>query len=305
MSVNSRQKTPQINKRKQILMKKHKKPRPTVINTSEWLLFAENRLDIAGITSARLDSEIIMSKVLNMPRTYIHSHLNKRLSKQQLFHANNWLKKREKRIPLAYIFGEKEFYGRVFKVSENVLVPRPETEVIIELYKKISQKNDVILDIGTGSGILAITSFLEQKNLNIDVFASDVSLKALEIAHNNADSLNANINFIQSDLLSEITQEIKDKTTVILANLPYVNIDWIDQNSTNELHYEPRNALYAGDMGLELIKKLIQQSENLKNLKFIIIEADPEQHQNIINFAKNYELKIKDQADYCLVLEKF
>ena len=286
-------------------MKKNKKPRPYTNTISEWVLFADNKLSKSGIKSSKLDSEIIICKALTEPRTFIHSHPNKKLTKQQLFHANNWLKKREKRLPLAYILGEKEFYGRNFKVSENVLVPRPESEMIIDTCKKILQSNDVILDIGTGSGILAITSFLEQKDLNIEVFASDISPKSLEIAHNNADSLHANINFIQSDLLLQIPQEIKDRTTVILANLPYVNIDWVDQNSASELHFEPQNALYANDGGLGLIKKLIQKSENLKNLKFIVLEADPEQHQNIINFAKDYDLKIKDQAEYCLVLEKF
>lgn len=287
---------------------KKEEPHPTncsaALCVSEWLLHAENKLATAKIPSPKLDAEIILSRAINRPRTVLHAFPNKRLSKQQLFHANNWLNKRSKRIPIAYILGEKEFYGRSFRVTKDVLIPRPESENLIELYKKFIHDNDILLDIGTGSGTLAITAFLEFKDAQIKAYASDISTRALEVAHTNADTLKANVKFIQSDLLIDIPENIKQKTTVIIANLPYVNVDWVDQNIANELHYEPRNALYTNDKGLGLIKKLVQQSSELSKLRLLFIEADPEQHKEIIDFANNLNLKLKDQADYCLVFSR-
>lgn len=194
---------------------------------------------------------------------------------------------------------QTNFYGRDFYVDKNVLTPRPETEQIIdEVLKlcgkailpgikpedaKISTKNLTILDVGTGSGCIAIT--LKKELKEADIYATDISKEALKIAKENADSHGAEIKFIESDLL----ENIDFTPDVIVANLPYVdkNWDWLDQES---LKTDPDLALYANGGGLELIKKLVDKA----NSKYLILEADPSQHQEIIDYAKNYQSLTKN-----------
>lgn len=183
------------------------------------------------------------------------------------------------------------FYGRDFYVDQNVLTPRPETEQLIdEVLKlcgrpilpgvkpekpKLNPKKLKILDVGTGSGCIAIT--LKKELPETEIYASDISEKAIKIAQKNAKNLGASINTIISYLL----KNVNITPDVIVANLPYVdkNWDWLDRES---LKTDPDLALYAEDGGLELIKELI----NTATSKYLILEADPSQHQGIINYAK-------------------
>ena len=268
----------------------------------DWLKFASKKLTKAEIPSANLDAELILAKVLRVERTFLHAHPSKKLNQAQIFHANNWLNRRTKRIPLAYIFGKKEFYGRNFAVNPKVLVPRPETETLIEMYKKIARDEKAVLEIGTGSGIIAITAKLETPDA--EVFASDISLEALKVARKNAKKLSAKITFLKSNLLNDIPTEILEKTDVILANLPYVNRDWIDFETKNELHHEPQIALYSDDGGLELIKKLIQQTEKCPRIKFLILEADPTQFDEIEKNANNHNFARIESLDHTIVFKK-
>ena len=268
----------------------------------DWLKIAREKLTKAEIPSANLDAELILAKVLRVERTFLHAHPNKKLNQAQIFHANNWLNRRVKRIPLAYIFGKKEFYGRNFAVNPKVLVPRPETETLIEMYKKFARDKKTILEIGTGSGIIAITAKLE--TLNMEVFASDISAEALKVAQKNAKKLSAKITFLKSDLLDNVPVEVLKKTDVILANLPYVDRDWIDFEAKNELHHEPQIALYSNDGGLELIKKLIQQTEKCPRIKFLILEADPAQFDEIEKNANEYNFTRIESLGYTITFMK-
>ena len=187
------------------------------------------------------------------------------------------------------------FYGRDFFVNQNVLTPRPETEQIIDevlslLGKpilpgvkpesaKLNPQNLTILDVGTGSGCIAITLSLELPQAKI--YASDISKKALKIAQKNAKNLSAPITTIMSYLL----ENVNITPDIIVANLPYVdkNWGWLDQES---LKQDPDIALYAEDGGLKLIKELLDTATS----KYLILEADPIEHSAIINYAKNYQL---------------
>lgn len=200
------------------------------------------------------------------------------------------------------------FYGRDFLVTKDVLTPRPETEQIIDEVLSLcgkpilpgikpqktalDPKNLKILDVGAGSGCIAIT--LKKELEEADIYASDISEKALKIAGKNAKNLNAKVDFINSNLLENITFA----PDIIVANLPYVDKDWnwLDKEALKE---DPDIALYAEDHGLELIKKLIDTSKS----KYLILEADPSQHQTIVNYAKNYKL-IK-QNGFILVFKCF
>ena len=184
-------------------------------------------------------------------------------------------------------------------MTKDVLTPRPETEQIIDEVlslcgkpilpgvrpeKPILNPKDLkILDVGTGSGCIAIT--LKKELEEAEIYASDISEKALEIARKNAKNLNVKINFTESNLL----ENINFTPEIIVANLPYVdrNWDWLDKEA---LKQDPEIALYAEDHGLKLIKKLI----NTTRSKYLILEADPSQHQQIINYTKNYQLLRKN-----------
>lgn len=190
---------------------------------------------------------------------------------------------------------QANFYGRNFYVDENVLTPRPETEQIIDEILKLcgkpilpgvkpekstlDPKNSTILDVGTGSGCIAITLSLELPDANI--YASDISEKALGIARKNAKNLSAKVNFITSSLL----ENVNITPDIIVANLPYVDKDW-DWLDKESLKQDPDLALYADDGGLKLIKELL----DTVNSKYLVLEADPSQHQDIIDYAKSYQL---------------
>ena len=263
-----------------------------------WLKKSVKKLKDAEIASAQLDAELILAHVLGVERTFLHANPQKKLSKTLVFHANNFLNKRIKRVPLAYIFQKKDFFGRTFFVNENVLVPRPETETLIEITQKILQPNDVILDVGTGSGIIPIT-------LKAEVFASDISLQALAVANLNAKKLlNQEIPLFESNLLEKIPSDILSKITIITANLPYVNRDWVDFEKNNELHHEPQIALYARKNGLELIFELLFQAQDLPKLRKIILEADSCQFEEIEKYANSCGFLKSKSENYTIVLDK-
>ena len=276
-----------------------------VTTIDNWLKLAKNKLKEAQISSYSLDSELILCNILKVDRTTILAYPKRKLTKQNIFHANHFLKRRLQHEPLAYILGFKEFYGRNFKVNSSVLVPRPETEEIIEQLKNnLVNNNEVLLDIGTGSGILAVTIAKEFQNKNIKAYASDISKDALVVAKDNATMHNANISFIKSNLLENIEQNILNEVTILVANLPYVNKNWINQKKPNELHYEPQIALYSKKEGLELIEKLLNTTNKILNLKYLILEADPEQFCKIEKIAQENNLKKMVQKNYTIVFKK-
>lgn len=273
-------------------------PTPAI---KDWLSSASNKMSTAGIPSSRLDAELILADALDKDRTYLHAHPEQFVNHTQTKNADHNLALRLKRVPIAYIIGHREFYGRKFKVSPDTLIPRPESETIIELLIDIlknSSKDQPIrlADVGTGSGCLGITAKLELPN--IDVTLSDISSQALLIAEQNAKDLSANVKIIRSDLL----QDYPIKMDIIVANLPYVDRLWDRSPETN---YEPSLALFAENHGLSIIEKLIlQTSDHLIKDGYLIIEADPEQHYPLIEFAKKQSLELSIQKGYIIVLRK-
>jgi len=249
----------------------------------EWLKNAAQKID-------RLDAELILMHFLQAPdRSYLVSHSDEELMDTTAIDI--YVARRAEGEPLAYILGYREFYGRRFFVTPDVLIPRPETETIIDIVKGL--KPATILDVGTGSGCIAITCALET---DAQVDAVDISDDALRIAQKNAAHHGAKVNFHKSDLLSNFTPE---PDTLIIANLPYVDAswDWLDHQS---LDHEPSLALYAEQGGLELIYKLIDQHPS--NTAGLILEADPCQHEAIINYATKNSLKLEKQQGYIIFL---
>lgn len=221
---------------------------------------------------------------------YIKKYLDKSLHKKAL-------EKLKKGIPVQYIVGNVNFYGYTFKVNENVLIPRFETELLIEktinYIKKYLNENIKIVDIGTGSGAIAIT--LKKELEKSIVTATDISSKALEVAIENAKDNNADINFIEGDLLSPL----KEKYDVIISNPPYIAYDEeIEEIVKNN---EPHLALYASDEGMYNYKEIIKNAKKYLNDKFIIaFEIGYMQGDKLKEYAKKYfsEAEIKIEKDY-------
>ena len=221
------------------------------------------------------------------------------------------------KMPKAYRVGFQNFYGRDFTVTPDVLIPRPETEQMIDMVLGLAghaylpgmkpperklPENPVILDVGTGSGCIAVTLALELPEA--EVFASDISEKALKIAQKNANQHGAPINIIISHLLKNVNMwsdlgrdawQSKVMTAarpdVVVANLPYVDPEWswLDKET---LAYEPELALYAENHGLALIEELIMESSE-RQIPRLILEADPCQHAKITKFATKYSYRLE------------
>lgn len=267
------------------------------ITAGQWLAKSTDELDLAQIKSARLDCLLLLANIFSKDKSWVLAHTDQTISKDQLKKLQNYLNRRAKREPMAYILGKQEFYGFNFIVNRNVLIPRPETEILVsELLDLPHNPGDSIIDIGTGSGAIAIAAKLSAPELSVN--AVDISKNALSIAQQNANVLKADISFCAQNLL------VNDKKiyNFIVANLPYVNQNW---QRSPETDFEPKQALFAKDDGLELIKILLAQTpEHLKNHGYVLLEADPCQHQHIINFAKQFALKLVKDIDYCVILQK-
>lgn len=262
----------------------------------EWLTKSTDELLRTGIKSARLDSLILLEYITKRNRAWILTNQDISLDATSLKKLSLLLKRRSKHEPIAYITGEKEFYNLKLFVAPDVLIPRPETEMIIDYVSQLNVKDSwSIADIGTGSGAIALA--IKHSHPKIKVTATDISDKALAIARQNAKYHKLNINFIHTDLLNNL-----DKFDVIIANLPYVATDW---QTSPETAYEPAKALYASDNGLSLIKKLIEQSNShLKSGGVLILEHDPRQISQIKVTGKQNGYSLKPISPFVSKLSK-
>lgn len=262
------------------------------LTIKNWLTQATKQLSNSKIKTARLDSELILANVLQQKRTFLHAHGDNQLDTNSQKIADKLLARREKHEPLAYIFGYKEFYGRDFIVNPDVLIPRPESENIINQLKTVvnNTAKTTVYDVGTGSGCLGITAKLELPALDVTLF--DISEKALKIAKQNAKELKADVKIIKNDLLTGR----KKTPEIIIANLPYVDKEW---RSSPEIQFEPAKALFAPGDGTKFIKQLIAQADKLKT-NFLIIEADPRQHNTIKTFAAEHRFMDARTTDFVI-----
>lgn len=249
---------------------------------NDWLKQNTAKLKNSGVDSARLDCLLLVEDELEKSREWVLSHNETELTLEQSDKLNKNVQQRAEHQPLAYIVSSKEFYGRNFFVTPDVLIPRPESEYIIDLLKKILnqvQDDTSILDVGTGSGCLAITAKLELPSVN--VIATDISDSALRVAGQNAKNLKADVAFIKSDLLSSIPDL---QSSIFLANLPYVPDGLI---TSEEITKEPALALYSGKDGLNHYTNFWSQVSNLEHKpKHIITESLENQHEQMKVLAK-------------------
>ena len=258
------------------------------------LVLKENK-----ISSHRIDSEILLSTVLGKSREEILINLDEKINSKDIFSFKKLIERRSSKEPLAYILKEKEFWSKKFEVNESTLVPRPETELMLEKLIKIYKDKKInILDIGTGSGCILISLLSELKN-SIGV-GIDISTEALKIAKKNAKKHKINNKiFFYNKSFTEIYDR---KFDLIVSNPPYLLTKDIRNLQEDIKRFEPLIALDGGNDGLDVIKKVIYKAKNI--LKFdgmLALEIGNGQFRKVSNilFKNNFRIKykLKDYKD--------
>jgi release factor glutamine methyltransferase len=239
---------------------------------TEALADAQSALSQAGHTEARLEAQLLLQHVLDVNnRAWLIAHEHDTLSQTQLSTFNTLISRRIQGEPIAYILGYREFYGLTLKVSPDTLIPRPDTETLVEsALNKISvaQSGLSVLDLGTGTGAIALA--IAQNRPLAEVFAVDASAGALKIAQENAANLNIhNVSFVLSNWFSALDQQRFD---IIVSNPPYIESD--DPHlKQGDLRFEPQSALASGKDGLYDIRQIIDESVlHLKPQGWLILE---------------------------------
>ncbi len=264
---------------------------------SEAIKIGSNLLKDNKIPSFIIDTELLLSKTLKKSREEILINPDEKISDEKILKFKEYLERRSKNEPIAYILEEKEFWSKKFNVSRDTLIPRPETELLVEeltnLYKK---KNVTILDIGTGSGCIII-SLLGNLNCSKGI-GIDISKKAIEIAKINAikHNITKRVKFINKS----IDQVFNKKFDLIVSNPPYIVKKDIKNLSDDIKKFEPRMALDGGNDGLDLIRKVIyKSSEILKKNGALALEIGNKQFKKVLKILieNNYRI-IKIIKDY-------
>lgn len=244
----------------------------------EWLDDVTKKLANSGSNSARLDALVLLEYALVTPRVTLLTHPETDLPATTLVRLDKALQQRLDGVPIAYITNKKEFYGRDFIVSPDVLIPRPETESMIEIIKSLNITMPRILDVGTGSGCIAITLALELPLRKI--LATDISADALRIARLNAKTLGAQVVFKQADMLKSLADKHFD---IICANLPYVPDDLV---TSKEIANEPSGALFSGTDGLDHYRQFFIELAELTNKPaYVVTESLTNQHGTLKKLA--------------------
>ena len=237
------------------------------------LNFGRDKLNKSKISTSILDTEIILSYVLNISRENLLCNLGKKLNKNQLKLFKNLIELRAKRMPVAYITNKKEFWKNNFLINKSVLIPRPETELLVEKILKKIKKNERknILDIGTGSGCILISVLLERHKCKGT--GLDISKSAINVAKINAkiQQVENRITFIHSD----IDKFCSNKYDFIVSNPPYIKKLKLNDLNEDVKKFEPTNALDGGINGVDIYKKVITKgSKLLKTGGYLILEIE-------------------------------
>lgn len=218
-------------------------------------------LSAAGIENPQLDAEVIIGHICALERYELKAYPEKEITAAQYAKIKTAIKRREKFEPVAYITGKKEFYAINLSVDSKTLIPRPETELLVDLAIYYIPMNGTALDLCTGSGAIAVA--LKHNRGDVSVTATDVSADALSVARKNAKNILGpkKITFFEGDLFAPVSGK---KFDCIVSNPPYVNPDDKD-NLAKDLFFEPPNALFANDNGREIVGKIIAQVKTYLN----------------------------------------
>jgi release factor glutamine methyltransferase len=279
------------------------------MNIGSWLKDAQQQVSRLSET-ASLDIQVLLSSVLQKPRSWVLAHPEYELSITDISQLDEMLSQLEKSIPIAYITGTSYFYGMQFYTNSDVLIPRPETELLVEkaiLWIKNHMSSGLVLDIGTGSGCIAIS--IAANLPDIKCIAIDKSCRALQVAKRNAgiNHVQDQCYFVQSDLTSSIFGTFK----LICANLPYIPTYKLENLSVSR--YEPKAALDGGKDGLDLIHRLLADSVRIADGKVcLLLEIEADQGNAVRKLAQEFypdaDISIKKDLagnDRLLIIERY
>ena len=266
----------------------------TVLEAMTW---AEGRLKSSAgekrthAHNAKIDVQILLAAVLEKPTSYVFSHFDQALTQTQQAQFEALIEGRTRHEPVAYLLGEKMFYGRPFFVDPRTLIPRPETELLVEEALGAIRENTVIIDVGTGSGAIAVTLAAEAGQ---PIIATDISIETLLIAKRNAEVNHVShlISFLHGDLLQPYFEKniTHSGPTLILANLPYLPNNYALSMDPDVTKFEPALALYGGEDGLDLyralLKQLVEHRNRFRDL-VLLFEIDPSAQRALPLIVKN------------------
>jgi release factor glutamine methyltransferase len=261
------------------------------------ITIATKKLQAKQLTSAQLDAEVLLSSVLKISREQLLTYPEKNLTTIQAGKFQRLIIRRAKYEPVAYLVGQKEFYGLQLKVNKYTLIPRPETEELVEMIVNINKDKRIkIIDLGTGSGAIALA--LKKELPQAKIIALDNSLAALKVARLNAKNNKLKVEFIKSDLLKNFDQKLLSYS-VLAVNLPYVSKSEIKDFSLGfkkSLGYEPAKAIFAKNNGTEIYEKLFKQLNTIEKKylpQLMLAEIGSHHYQDFLGLAKKY---FPDQA---------
>ncbi len=242
------------------------------------LLWTTRYLTDRGMQEARLEAEILLAHALDKDRVYLYANYEKPINQDERDVYRSYIKRRIAGEPAAYIVGKQEFMSLLFIVSPDVLIPRPDTELLVETVLNLAGQEEIqrICDVGTGSGAIAVSLAASLRSAN--VYAVDISAPALAIARQNADRHQVQVDFRHGDLLEPMQGEAH--LDVIVANLPYVTLRQIQELDPGVKDYEPHLALLASGDGLDIYRRMIPQAfQCLRPGGYLLIEIDPRQSE--------------------------
>ena len=278
-------------------------PEPSSETVQSLLKRASLKLKQAGIESARLEAELILAELLGVSRAELYLVWEKSLSPPLIRRAEQMLEKRAQRMPLAYLLKKAWFRELELEIDDSVMVPRPETELLVEKaievilsYPKVRK----ILDLGTGSGAIILSLAYELKELKdqLEFYASDISERALQLAKRNAQKhgLEKRIRFFLGDLFQPFSGERFD---LIICNPPYIPSDAFNSLEPEVAEYEPRIALNGGEKGLEVIEQILTRAHQYLNPEgFLIMEIGFGQLKEFNSFSFPFLRIEKIERDY-------
>ena len=261
------------------------------MNALEIIKFGSNLLKEKKISSFILDSEILLSKTLSKTRENILTNLDQKISKKNVSVFKKYLQRRSNNEPIAYILEEKEFWSKKFYINKGTLIPRPETELLVDKILKIYKEKKIsILDIGTGSGCIIISLLSSLKNSN--GIGVDVSKNAISTAQKNAIKYNLSkrVKFFKKSFKNIFGK----KFDLIVSNPPYIDSKYIKDLSDDIKRFEPRIALDGGNDGLDLIKKVIYKSTHILKINgMLALEIGNEQIKKVSKILIDNNFRIK------------
>ncbi|MCL2154969.1 MAG: peptide chain release factor N(5)-glutamine methyltransferase [Leptospirales bacterium] len=252
-----------------------------------------------GMENPSLDAEVLISSALSIDRYKLVSDRDRQLDNKEILKIKKYTTRRLKFEPVAYIVGVKEFYSLEFIVNKDVLIPRPETELLVDMAVYWGESNGMVLDLCTGSGAIAVA--LKHTRPDLDIYASDISGKAIKIARKNSNNIlgSKKIKFFEGDLFSPFKDANKNaKFNMIVSNPPYIDINLKDKLQ-RELSFEPESALYTENRGKKIIENIIKNSNDyIKDNGVLLLEIGSDQQEFVRTKGKKHGFTVSILNDY-------